>query len=421
VPLELSKLLSRVRPGVSAVASVAIGAIAALPGAPHTSEGHRGIARESPAASTSIKPTLEFTSPRASVAAAPQTASLAVPGVAGTFYVPYIQTSPTLDIALDHNGPENRSIVDVTLDAGSAAAREVRLLDAPWRARFEDVGFGEHTLTATLYAPEDGIPLQVAMEGPPLATAYLDHVARGDIVAALGDSTTEGLGTGPWQPGELDLLGAFPDWTAAGRALAGTHPEWMTPDGRNFPQPGATLHPASRPSFTVGLARTLEAQRGHPVLVLNEGWSGTTSDGYMRISTSGYFAGLTASAHPNAWLINLGANDPLMQRTAAEYQARLQALVGNLENLYGAPASSIHVACPSYATQAERQATEASYLPGIDHLRSADHLGPAPDLFGYFRDHPEDIADAVHPNLAGYAAMAQLWAGALAGQNQACS
>jgi hypothetical protein len=58
---------------------------------------------------------------------------------------------------------------------------------------------------------------------------------------------------------------------------------------------------------------------------------------------------------------------------------------------------------------------DASYLPGIDQLRNADHLGAAPDFFGYFRAHPEDIADAVHPNLAGYAAMAELWGVALAG------
>ena len=70
------------------------------------------------------------------------------------------------------------------------------------------------------------------------------------------------------------------------------------------------MHPASRPSFTVGLARLLAARRGHPVLVLNDGWSGTTSDGYMRVSTSGYFARQMAAASPNTWLINLGVNDP---------------------------------------------------------------------------------------------------------------
>ena len=421
MPLHLADLFLRLRLGVSAFVALAILVGAALPGAAYSDPRHRLAAVVTHVGNASMRPTLEFTSPRASVGAAPQTASLAVPGPPGTFYVPYIQTSPTLEVALDHNGPADRSVVDVTLDAKTASAREVRLIGAPWRARFDNVAFGEHTLTAKLYVPGEGIPLEVALAGPPVAQAYLDHVARGDIVAALGDSTTEGLGNGPWQPGDLELLGTFPDWTAATRILAGPHPEWMTADGRNFPQAGATLHPASRPSFTVGLARLLEAQRGHPVLVLNEGWSGTTSDGYMRISSSGYFAALMAATHPNAWLINLGANDPLMHRTAAEYQPRLQSLVGNLEKLYGAPAASIHLACPSYASEKARQAAEASYLPGIDQLRSADRLGMAPDFFGYFRAHPDAIADAVHPNFAGYAAMAKLWATALGGVSQPCS
>jgi len=421
VPLHLPDLFLRLRLSVSAFVALAILVGAALPGAAYSDPRQRLTPVVTHVGKASMRPTLEFTSPRASVGAAPATASLAVPGPAGSFYVPYIQTSPTLEVALDHSGPADRSVVDLTLDAGNAIAREVRLTGAPWRTRFDNLAFGEHTLTAKLYVPEEGIPLEVALQGPPVAEAHLAHVARGDIVAALGDSTTEGLGKGPWQPGDLELLGSFPDWTVAAKAIAGSHPEWITADGRNFPQAGATLHPASRPSFTVGLARLLEAQRGHPVLVLNEGWSGTTSDGYMRISTSGYFAALMAATHPSDWLINLGANDPLMHRTATEYGDRLQSLVGNLEKLYGAPAESIHIACPSYAAEKARQAAEASYLPGIDQLRSADDLGAAPDFFGYFRAHPEAIADAVHPNFAGYAAMGQLWAAALGGRGQLCA
>jgi lysophospholipase L1-like esterase len=417
VPLHLAKLFSRLRPAVSALLALAILAGATMSGAAYLDP----VSPPTPIDKTLFRPTLQFTSPRASVGTAPQTASLAVPGPAGTFYVPYIQTSPALEVGVSHNGPPERSVVDVTLDDGTANSRQVRLLGAPWRARFDEVAFGEHTLTAKLYVPEEGMPLEVALEGPPIAQAYLDHVARGDIVAALGDSTTEGLGNGPWQPADLQLLGAFPNWTVAARTLAGSHPDWLTSDGRNFPQAGATLRPASRPSFTVGLARLLAAQRGHPVLVLNEGWSGTTSDGYMKISTSAYFASLVGATHPNAWLVNLGANDPLMHRTAIEYQARLQSLVDNLEKLHGAPRASIHIACPSYATETARQQAEASYLTGINQLRSTDQLGAGPDFFGYFRAHPADIADAVHPNTAGYEAMALLWAAALGGVNQACS
>jgi lysophospholipase L1-like esterase len=368
-----------------------------------------------------LRPLLKFVAPQASVAEAPTTATMAIDGPAGTFYVPYIQTSADLAVTLAHNGPPTRSIVDVILDAGTPQAHAVRLTSAPWRTTFQAVGFGEHTLTARLYVPEEGIPAEIALQAPPAAEAHLEQVARGDVVAALGDSTTEGLGEGPWQPGEQELLGFFPDWLAARRSLQTSRPDWISADGRNFPQAGLTMHPASRPAFAIELARQLAARRGHPVLVLNDGWSGTTSDGYMRISTSAYFAHQMAATSPNAWLVNLGANDPLVNRSPAEYGDRLQALVDNLEKLYGAPPQAIHVACPTYAAEPARNQAEAHYLPEIDGLRARANLGPAPNFFAFYRDHPEAVADAVHPNFAGYAAMAQLWGAALAGQGQGCS
>jgi lysophospholipase L1-like esterase len=368
-----------------------------------------------------LRPMLKFLGPQAAVASAPTTATLAIDGPAGTFYVPYIQTSADLPVTLTHNGPANRSIVDVILDAGTPRARAVRLTGSPWQTTFHAVGFGEHTLTARLYVPEEGIPAGIALQAPPVAEAHLEQVARGDVIAALGDSTTEGLGEGPWQPGEQELLGFFPDWLAARRSLQSSRRGWISSDGRNFPQAGLSMHPASRPAFVVELARQLAAARGHPVLVLNDGWSGMTSDGYMRVSTSGYFAGQMAAASPNAWLVNLGVNDPLVNSSPAEYANRMQALVDNLEKLYGAPAQAIHVACPIYASQPMRNRAEAQYLPEIDMLRARANLGPAPDFFAFYRDHPENVADAVHPNFVGYSAMARLWGAALAGQGQACS
>jgi lysophospholipase L1-like esterase len=367
-----------------------------------------------------FRPMLRFVTPRAEVADAPTTATLAVDGPAGTFHIPYIQTAADLQVALVHNGPPTRSIVDVILDAGTPQARVIRLTSSPWRTTFPGLGFGEHTLAARLYVPEEGIPAEIALMGPPVAEAHLDQVARGDVVAALGDSTTEGLGEGPWQPGEQEALGFFPDWVTARRGLQASRPDWISSDGRNFPQAGMTMHPASRPAFAIELARQLAAGRGHPVLVLNNGWSGTTSDGYMRISTSAYFARQMAATAPNAWLINLGVNDPLVGRSPAEYAARLQSLVDNLKRFYGAPAQAIHVACPIYATQPARNQAEAHYLPEVDRLRARANLGPAPNFFAFYRDHPEDVADAVHPNFAGYSAMAQLWGAALAGQGQGC-
>ena len=94
-----------------------------------------------------------------------------------------------------------------------------------------------------------------------------------------------------------------------------------------------------------------------------------SSDGYMRVSTSGYFARQMAAASPNSWLINLGVNDPLVNSSPAEYANRMQALVDNLKKLYGAPAQAIHVACPIYASQpARNQAARAGTTNLLVHL-----------------------------------------------------
>ena len=368
--------------------------------------------------SDSTTPLLSFVSPSAQLAAAPRTASLAVPAFGGTFQVPYIQTSPNLDVTVAARGPADRSIVDIVLDADTTGQQLVRLTTPPWTATFAGLSYGEHTLTARLYVPEPGIPLTVALDAPPVAEAHLDHIARGDIVAALGDSTTEGLGEGPWQPGDVPAPpGAYPDWTELTN-LAAAHPDWMTGDKRTFPQSGPNIGP--RPSFIVELARDLSAQTGHPVLVINDGWSGTTSDAYLNITGSAPFADQIAKTRPDAWVVNLGVNDALVHRSPADYIARMQGIVGNLERRFGAAPDQIHVACPSYAKQPERNALESQYLGPIDQLRVQDKLGAAPNFFSTFRDNQALIADEVHPNFAGYSAMGQLWAAAIQGHGQGC-
>ena len=427
VPLLRPGVPSRLRIGAAGASTLFVLLWTVPPGAQAAVLPRQQAATISPATPllrlplAGLRPALTFTSPVASVPEAPNTATLGIDGPSGHFYVPYIQASPDLPVALVHNGPPDRSIVDVVLDAGTPQARTVRLTTFPWRTTFSGLSYGEHTLTARLYVPEEGIPAEIALQAPPAAEAHLEQVARGDVIAALGDSTTEGLGEGPWQPADKGLLGFFPSWVAARRSLEATRRGWISADGRNFPQVGMMTHPASRPAFAVELARRLQASRGHPVLVLNDGWSGATSDAYVGISTSGFFAHQAATVSPNVWLINLGVNDPLVNSSPADYANRMQALVTNLERLYGAPAQAIHVACPIYASQRARNQAEAQYLPEVDRLRARAKLGPAPNFFAFYRDHPETIADAVHPNFAGYTAMAQLWGAALAGQGQGCS
>ena len=361
---------------------------------------------------------VSFNSPRATVATAPDIATIDVPGIGGTFTVPYIQTGPDLAFSLDVRGIDGPARVEVWLDAGRPEARSLELSSAPWSGTFTGIAFGEHTLDARAFrlAPVgfDGLTAPAS----PVATTHLNQVARGDIVAALGDSTTEGIGGKPISDAVANALHFFPDWTAAASALNPVDPTLVSADGRNFPQPGGTAHIA--PSFTVQLARTLADQRKHPVLVLNDGWSGTTADGYVGITTSDLLKRQTTIARPAEWLVNLGVNDALVHRSPDEYKARMQTLVQNLEQLHGALPDQIHVACPSYATQPDRHDLEQAYLPVIDQLRTTMDLAAGPDLFSSYRDHPGWIEDAVHPSAEGYSAMAQLWADALAGRGAAC-
>jgi lysophospholipase L1-like esterase len=401
--------------------------ILVLSGAGSTSGGPRPATdpkatANQPSASPSplnFRPAVSFTSPPSSVAAAPGVATLEVPSAGGNFTVPYIQTSPDLNFAVDFNGPRDRSIVDVVLDQGRPGQKSQRLHGPTLTGTFRGLDFGEHTLDARLYVPEEGVPEEVALKQPPLAQSHLESIARGDVVAALGDSVTEGLQGGPYPAGELLQLKSFPDWTVARAALQPIDPTLVSADGRNFPQPGATLHPASRPGFEVALGRMLADVRHHPVLVLNQGVGGIGADRYVGVSTGDAFARTLASTHPNGWIVNLGANDIRYQRSAQDYGTSLRVLAENLER-GGAAVGDIHVACPSYRDGAT-VSLEQTYLPVVDDVRRSMHLGPGPDFFHPYRDRPGLRDDWVHPSAEGYAAMAQMWAEALGGRASTCA
>jgi lysophospholipase L1-like esterase len=400
--------LAAVRTGIAAGGAVA----GRLPAAAEFVAGDLGLAG---------RPHLEFLQPRAGLRGAPETATLTVPGPGGSFTVPYIQTGAALRWALAVGGAGGDDRLEVTLDAGTPAARVEDASIGDPRGVFSGIGFGEHTLTARLLRAGPGGLNQLGGGERVVARARLDRVARGDVVAAIGDSTTEGVGGGPWSGIELESLAAFPDWLAARAAAARAGQDWVTADGRGFPEPSNLQYPGrSRPSYTVDLTRLLESARGRPALVLNLGFSGGTSDSWVHVAESPLVVQELRAVPPDAWLINLGVNDALVGRSPSDYQSRMGRIVADLERLDGASPAQIHLACPIWAKQPARHRAEQAYLPAIDQLRASLGLGPAPDLFTWYRDHPEDVADAVHPNAAGYEAMAELWLHALQGANAGC-
>jgi lysophospholipase L1-like esterase len=391
------------------LAAVAITKPAILPalgkGLPPVRRQHHPVARRLPKPAARQKevlpaPNLSFISPSADLPAAPDTATLTIPGPNGSFMVPYLQSAPDLNFSLAVSGLPKDGAVDVLLDAGTPGARGIHLEQPPWQGTFAGITYGEHTLTAQAIATAHPGTLVIAQ-------SRLARVARGEIVAALGDSTTSGYGPQP--------MPFFHDWVSARDAGAP-----VSADGRNYPQPGGGVNPGAQPSFAVQLGEMLTQLRGHPVFVINEGWSGTTADAYLHITTSNYLKNQLSIVRPQEWLINLGVNDALVRRPAPEFGQMMRTLVSNIETQFGAQAAQIHVACPSYASQWDRYQLEAKYMGEVNALRVQRGLGPGPDLFWDFRNHPDWIQDTVHPSHTGYLATAEHWAAALSGQDTPC-
>lgn len=393
------------------LALVAIVTLAQWPAA-HAQAGRERVAgpvrmavpdtRSSPAPAP-VRPALRFAWPRATVASAPDIATTTIPAAGSSITIPYIQTQPDLRFVLDASHLAPDAEVVVTLDAATPSALSQVFESGPYAGTFTGVGFGEHTLTAAAVEPRTEAGPQRTV-----AEAELRQVARGSIVAAMGDSTTEGLG-GPF-------VGTYSNWVEARQAV----PSLVSADGRNYPQPGQVEHPRAHVSFTVELGERLADAWRRPVFVLNLGWSGATADGFTHIADSQYLANVFGAALPDAYVIDLGVNDALVGRPPDEYGARVQGIVSSLEQRYGATGGQIHLACPVWSAQPRRQALETQYMPVLAQVRAADQLASAPDFFGYYGAHRDEVADKVHPNAAGYSAMAELWAASLQGQDLGC-
>jgi acyl-CoA thioesterase-1 len=61
------------------------------------------------------------------------------------------------------------------------------------------------------------------------------------------------------------------------------------------------------------------------------------------------------------------------------------------------------------------------YNQVIDEFLSENGItSPQPDFFCYFRFFPQPLSDNLHPNNAGYIAMAKIWSNILLGLSNTC-
>ncbi len=242
-------------------------------------------------------------------------------------------------------------------------------------------------------------------DGAAKFTADFGRIGLGTIVAAIGDSITEGY----WG-NKLAVPGKDLDWTQF-------PVERVSHDGRNFPQFGPTAvgnagSPQVFESWMTELNDLLAKSLRQPAFIANEGWGGITSGAYLKKMTSdANWQARMRQLQPTVWLIHLGVNDEREKAPAAMLRKNLDAIVELLQKDYHAQPASILVARPCYDYAPGAAEILKAYNAEIDALIAERRLSPGPDFFAAYAIDKDRWygADPVHPNVAGMSYMAQLW------------
>jgi lysophospholipase L1-like esterase len=115
---------------------------------------------------------------------------------------------------------------------------------------------------------------------------------------------------------------------------------------------------------------------------------------------------LQVHAHVRNWLLCYGTNDSASGdvRFSAGFETNLRALVQRLQ------AAGKRVFIPTVPWKTGGSAYLPSYNAAVERVWALPGVRRGPDLYAHFLAHPEHLADGVHPNGQGQAALNRLWA-----------
>lgn len=337
-------------------------------------------------------PVMSISSPAAAVLGAPNVATLSIVDEGGTIFIPYIQTSTTLNVAASAGAVPIGGGVQFVLNEGLGSSQTVTDLVAPYSASFTGLAKGTYTLDAYVLDADGATRLADAASHD-----RRTGIAIGDIIAVVGDSVTEGQG------GNIDS-GTVTSWLDADAGMASA-------DNRNFPQYGTTSTTYNE-GFLSDLNDKLAAYYGYPVFLMNEGRGGIRANNYQSgVMNAAWQSRINALA-PNKWIVQLGINDNRASDSPSTFQTNITNLVNTFISSYGATAANTWLMAPSYDFGAGGQGAYApglaTYLPIITSVRNSLGLQGGADLYNIFAPyHATQYFDNVHPNATGYAHMAR--------------
>jgi len=326
----------------------------------------------------------------------PDTLFLTVEDAEGTYTIPYVQSARELAVSADFRKPE---LALLRLRLSPDGGEKVLTPEEP-HAEFRDLAPAEYVLRAV--GEDDGG--QVCFE------ADFRRIGVGTIVAALGDSVTEGYygrAVHLDEPLELTSLGF--------------DAQYVSQDGRNFPQ-FAPTSADNKPevncfeSWMTDLNNMLSETLGQPVFIANEGWGGYTSEAYLKLMRGEVnWQDRMRLLRPTVWLIHLGVNDERSRVEAGVFGRHMEGIIRTLLDEHHAEPHRILVARPCYDYADGSLEYLTAYCGQIDRLVHDLELSPGPDFFEVY-SHDRKVwygEDPVHPNVEGMRLMAELWHGAI--------
>ncbi len=293
----------------------------------------------------------------------------------------FVETTGTLDIAAVASGVPSKGGVQFIVDNGRS------FIDStpPYSGSFSNLLVGDHTIDAVI-VDDSGLPLASPLAQDTNATVGL----RGKYLVAMGDSITNGVG----------------DDVAADDA---------SQDQRNISR-----------GFTPILNDLLTAHLGRPITVFNEGIGGTTAGNGIVSGASRINSTKEQHNQSQVWLIMFGTNDsgrpvpsgkgllPGDGGYSGSFKDSMQRIISSLKQSDKIPVlAKVPFILNASAT---RDRLVRDYNAVIDELVAANNIPVnPPDFYTYFKQHPNLMADNLHPNGSGYQAMANLWSDALIG------
>ncbi len=299
----------------------------------------------------------------------------------------YLQASSslTVDAATCLGSAQQNWGVRFALDGGSpAGGSEINVTAPPYRATFNNVLKGEHTVDVYLL---DSTGVVVAGTN---THDQVSQIAIGNYFVGFGDSITHGFG-------DTD---ATDNTSADGRVTGG--------------------------GYEPVLNNQLTTYRNYPQLVADEGLGGEkASEAIVRVQSM-------LHRHPKAEtvLLQYGTNDALALVASGQglvpgnsgYAGSFKDSMQQIINAVRATGKKVALAkvpvtatCTSSCQINQNSDTNLrirQYNTAIDELVSnpanAITIVP-PDSYSYFSAHPSEFFDSLHPNGTGYRSLSNLW------------